>query len=117
MAGGAGWIIEYYTEPNGNCPVLDFITSLDTRTQTRIANAIDRLEAQGTSARFPLVRPVRGKIWELRIGGDKTEFRILYFTISGRIIVLLHGFQKQKEQTPKSAIELAQRRMNARSSP
>jgi|SwirhisoilCB1_FD_contig_21_32364273_length_574_multi_5_in_0_out_0_2 phage-related protein len=114
MASGAAWTIEYYIEQNGNCPVIDFIEGLDTRAQLRIAKALEKLEAQGANAKYPLVSPVRGKIWELRVGYNKTIYRILYFIATGRVIVLLHGIPKKTQELPEAAIRLAEARMKNR---
>jgi phage-related protein len=36
----------------------------------------------------------------------------MYFFFTGRHIVLLHGFQKKTEKTPRSEIDTALQRMN-----
>lgn len=40
-------------------------------------------------------------LWEVRIGADKGIFRIFCFFDDGNIVILLGGFQKKSQKTPK----------------
>ena len=55
---------------------------------------------------------IRGKIWELRIRFAGDISRMLYFSPSGKTIILLHGFIKKTQKTPNKEIEIALTRMN-----
>ncbi|MDP3298104.1 MAG: type II toxin-antitoxin system RelE/ParE family toxin [Thermodesulfovibrionia bacterium] len=52
------------------------------------------------------------KLFEIRIKDKTNIHRILYFTFTGRKFVLLHGFTKKTEKTPRGEIETALKRMN-----
>lgn len=38
-------------------------------------------------------------------------YRIFYFAYTGKFVILLHGFQKKTQKTPKKEIEIAEARM------
>lgn len=64
-------------------------------------------------ARLPLVRHIEGKIWELREESQTNIYRLLYCFLSGRRILIQHGFQKKTQKTPRGEIEVANRRLDA----
>ena len=105
------WTIVFFRGQGGD-PVREFINRLDPKTQARFAWSIEQLRLRNVSAREPLAKHVEGKIWELREESRTNIYRILYFTTSGRKIVLLHGFQKKTEKIPRREIEIAVRRLN-----
>jgi phage-related protein len=106
------WSIVYYTEANGASPVREFLESLDDKTQVRFGWAIEQLRIRNVQASEPLVKHIEGKLWELRRDSGTNTFRVFYFFFIGRKIVLLHGFQKKTQRTPRQEIETAKRRMN-----
>jgi phage-related protein len=57
----------------------------------------------------PHVDHLRGAIWELRTQLRNRIARVL-FTVRGDELVLLHGFIKQTQKTPKDDIALAEAR-------
>ncbi len=59
---------------------------------------------------MPLVRHLEGDIWEVRIGLDNRIARVL-FTLEGSTLVLLHGFIKKQQATPKPDLSLAKNRL------
>lgn len=59
---------------------------------------------------MPLVRHVEGEIWEVRIGLDNKIARVL-FTLEGSTMLLLHGFIKKQQATPKPDLHLAKDRL------
>ncbi len=63
------------------------------------------------SAREPLAKHIQGKLYELRVESQANAYRVLYFTFTGRRIVLLHGFQKKTQKTPRREFAVAVKRM------
>jgi len=104
------WSIVFYREGDWS-PVREFVESLDDKTKGRLRWSIEQLRQRNVSARQPLARHVEGKLWELREESNTNIYRVLYFTSRGRRIVLLHGFQKKTQRTPRREIETAQRRL------
>lgn len=105
------WTIIFYTSPSGASPVVAFLESLDQPTQTRLAAAIEQLRLRNVTARLPLVRHLEGKLWELRVESRTNIFRIMYVFVTGRQIVLLHGFAKKTQQTPRRELQTALTRL------
>ena len=60
---------------------------------------------------MPHVRPVEGKIWEMRLKGKDGIARALYFAASGERFVVVRIFRKKTEKTPRHEIDLAIKRM------
>lgn len=105
------WSVVFYVEESGSKPINEFLKVLDVKTQARFIDSIERLRQRNTQAREPLVRHLEGKLWELREESNTNIYRIIYFFFTGRRIVLLHGFAKKTQSTPRREIELAERRM------
>ena len=48
-------------------------------------------------------------LWEVRISAGNGIFRIFCFFDKGNLIILLNGFQKKTQKTPKNEIKKAER--------
>lgn len=48
-------------------------------------------------------------IYEIRVEFGSNIFRVFSFFDKGQLVVLLNGFQKKSEKTPKNEIELAKK--------
>lgn len=107
------WSIVLYVEGSGRSPAGEFLESLDAKTLARFITSIEELRLRNVSAREPLVRHLEGKLWELRQQSGPNAYRLLYFPARLRRIVLLHGFQKKTQKTPRREIQIALRRMSA----
>ncbi|CAN5888767.1 hypothetical protein BH24CHL4_BH24CHL4_12270 [soil metagenome] len=97
--------------PNGEIPFDDFLRSLDPKTQGRFAWSLEQLRLRNLLAREPLVKHLSGPIWELRRESNTNTYRILYAILPDNEILLLHGFQKTTQKTPKREIAMALRRL------
>jgi phage-related protein len=106
------WSIIFYVQDNGHKPVEEFLKSLDTKTQARFLWSIEQLRLRNVMAREPLVRHLDGKLWEIREESSTNIYRILYIFFTGQRIVLLHGFQKNMQKTPRREIDTALQRLN-----
>ncbi len=105
------WQLIYYSDVHEKSPIREFIAGLDNKTQARLEWSLQRLQVLNVQAREPLVKHIEGKIWELRRESDTNIYRVFYFFFTGRQIVLLHGFQKKTEKTPRREVEIAEQRM------
>ncbi|MDO8691659.1 MAG: type II toxin-antitoxin system RelE/ParE family toxin [Dehalococcoidia bacterium] len=113
MPGQEEWSVVFYRDEQGNSPVYEFLRGLDGDAQASLGWAIEQLRMRNVQAREPLVRHLEEKLWELRRESKTNIYRLLYFFFSGRRIVLLHGFQKKTEKTPRREIETARARYRA----
>lgn len=79
-----------------------FISSLEKSTIAKVLCTIDLLEHFGNHLSFPHSKKVEEGLFELRIRGIQ-EVRIFY-VFHQRKAVLLHGFLKQKQKTPRQEL-------------
>lgn len=107
------WSILFYVDERGHSPALEFLHSLDLRTQARFDWSIEQLKIRNIRAGEPLVRHLGGRLWELRRESNTNIYRLLYCMVAGRRILLLHGFQKRTQKTPRQEIAVAQNRLDA----
>ena len=73
---------------------------------------IELLESRGPQqVREPYVKPVEGKLWEMRLKGRAGIARALYFARTGCRLCVVRVFVKKTEKTPCSEIARALRRI------
>lgn len=60
---------------------------------------------------LPHVRPLGGKLWEMRLRGRDNIARAIYFAATRRRLVVVRVFVKRSQKTPPREIALAERRM------
>ncbi len=109
--GFARWSVEFYESAREGSPVEAFLESLSFAAQVKAFNLIRLLEEHGVSLPFPYSSQISGSLRELRTQLGKMHLRILYCSTPRRKFLLLHGFVKRTPRTPRSAINLAIRRM------
>jgi len=103
--------IEFYATADGKEVLAEFLDSLPPKHQAKAFREIDLLEEFGNGLKEPYVKHIDGEIWELRIKFSTDISRIFYFTWSKETIVLLHGFIKKTQKTPRGELEIAQKRL------
>ena len=59
---------------------------------------------------MPLVRKLEPNLWEVRTSVTDGIARVI-FTVIGNRMVLLHGFIKKSQKTPKPDLEIARKRL------
>ena len=105
------WNVEFYKKENGDIPVLDFLLSLEPKMRAKAFSEIELLEKHGTNLREPYTKPLKGdkykNLFELRVKFSSDISRIFYFTFKNNTFVLLNGFIKKTEKTPKRELEKA----------
>ena len=105
------WKIKYYETPTGSSPVFDFINTLAPKAQAKVANTFELLKEFGLAiGRSHTKKIARTPIWELRILGQD-NLRIFYIVETGKTFLLLHGFAKKTQKTPKREIQTAIKRL------
>src|SRR5207249_1593121 len=111
MAEEGEWTVEYYIDDRGKVLVKEFLDELDKKTYVRFQWSMEQLRVRNVQARYPLVRQIEGRLWELREESQTTIYCIFYFFASGHRIVLVHGVTKKSERVPQREIEVAFNRM------
>ena len=105
------WTVNYFTDTMGKQPVKEWIDTLDIKLQLKIFRAFELLEDFNINLKAPYVKPLEDKLYELRIKDQKGIYRVIYFAHTGKEFIMLNGFIKKTQKTPKKEIELAKTRM------
>lgn len=96
--------------------MLDFLLSLNPKMRAKVYSEIELLQRHGPNLREPYVKPIKGEeykgIFELRVKFASDITRIFYFTFSKNTFVLLNGFIKKSDKTPKMELDRARRYMD-----
>lgn len=105
------WQVEFYELEDGRSPLLDWYSEQNAKVQAKFARIFDLLEEHGTAVKYPYVDSITDtKLFEMRVEQQTNIYRILYFACTGRRFILLHGFQKKTQKTPKRYIDMAESR-------
>jgi phage-related protein len=102
-------IVLFFKTDSGAEPVLDWLRSFSATDRQTIGADIRTVQV-GWPLGMPLVRKMDKDLWEIRISLVSGIAR-LFFTVSGHTMLLLHGFIKKSQATPKSELELAKNRL------
>ena len=70
-----------------------------------------RMLAIGPNLGEPHTKAMGGGLFELRLKGAEGIARVLYCTLVGKRIVMLHSFVKKSRRTPRQDLEVAQSRL------
>jgi phage-related protein len=99
----------FYRSESGNEPVRDWLLGLSKDDRKAIGADIQTVEF-GWPVGMPVCRPMKNGLYEVRTNLDNGRIsRVLFCFHSGKM-VLLHGFIKKSQKTPKPDLELAMKR-------
>ena len=102
---------DFFKTEQNNEPVRDFLKGLSPEDKKSIGADIMAVE-MSWSIGYPTVRKLDTDLWEVRTDiSDKRICRVM-FTVSGKKRILLHGFIKKTQKTPKEDMELGKKRRN-----
>jgi phage-related protein len=98
-----------YKTASGRSPVEEFIDKLSDADAAAVLVGMEEVRDQGLRA----ARHLDGDIWEVRVGGDRVIYRILFAEEGsrGQILLALDVFNKKTQKTPRATIELAKKRL------
>ncbi len=103
--------VYYYLTSTEENPVKKFIGSLAEKQQRKIARVFKYIEEYGLITAIPHIKKLTGTpLWEIRILGQD-NIRVFYASVFSDSILLLHGFIKKSQQTPRKEIETALSRL------
>jgi len=100
--------VVFYRTESGNEPVREWLQGLSKQDKKTIGGDIKTVQ-YGWPLGMPVVRKLDQGLWEVRSRLDKRIARTL-FTVHGDHMVLLHGFIKKSEKTPREDLQLAKDR-------
>ncbi|MDD2972835.1 MAG: type II toxin-antitoxin system RelE/ParE family toxin [Lachnospiraceae bacterium] len=104
--------IEFYERENGTIPAEEFLLSLNVKMRAKLVGIMKILQEKGNLLREPYSKHLEEGIFELRgkVGNDIS--RVLYFFYHDGKIIVLSGFLKKTQKTPRSEIIRAKRYRN-----
>lgn len=101
--------VVFYQTSQGNEPVKEWLKTLTEADRKAIGKEIKTVE-YGWPLGMPLVRKIGSELWEVRVNIQDGIARVL-FTLLAEQMVLLHGFVKKSQKTPKPDIALGLKRL------
>ena len=101
--------VVFFKTDTDNEPVREWLKDLPGIDRKTIGDDIKTVQF-GWPLGMPLVDHLGGGIWEARSRLDNRIARVL-FCIEGQAMVLLHGFIKKQQATPKPELDLAKDRL------
>jgi phage-related protein len=99
----------FYRSDSGREPVREWLKSLDAEDRRIIGEDIKDVEFSWPIG-MPLVRSLGRELWEVRSVLPHGRVARVLFSIEQDCMLLLHGFMKKTQKTPKQEIGPAIRR-------
>ena len=102
--------VRFFRLDSGREPVREWLLQLDRESRKAIGEDIKTVQLAWPIG-MPIVRKLEPDLWEVRSKIPSGIART-FVTLRFGVIVLLHGFVKKAQKTPKSELTLAKRRLN-----
>ena len=99
----------FYESGSGNMPVREWLLSLDREDRRIIGEDIATVEF-GYPIGMPVCRSLGNGLYEVRSDISDGKIARVIFIMKRGDMVLLHGFIKKTQKTPKQDIDLAAKR-------
>jgi phage-related protein len=101
--------VRFFQTANKNEPVREWLKSLIKDDRKSIGEDIKTAQF-GWPLGMPLIRKLEKNLWEVRTPITNGIARVL-FTMVGNHMILLHGFVKKSQNTPKNELTTARNRL------
>jgi len=102
--------VVFYKTKAGKEPVREWLKSLPRDDRRAIGEDIKTAQ-YGWPLGMPLIRKLERGLWEVR-SNISTGIARMFFTVTGGLMILLHGFVKKSQKTPQNELDTARRRLN-----
>jgi hypothetical protein len=113
-AGNTGHIL---SGEDGTVPLLVWLDALPEKIHLKCLARIERLKQEGHALRRPEADFLRDKIYELRIGFQGSNYRMLYFFHGNVAAVVSHGIVKEDKVPPKEIDKAIERMKKFQNNP
>ncbi len=100
----------FYRTDRGREPVREWLKGLDPEDRKAIGEDIKDVEFSWPIG-MPLVRSMGNGLWEVRSSLPLGRIARVLFCVDEESMILLHGFIKKSQKTPKVEVDLALKRM------
>ena len=101
----------FYRSDSGREPVREWLKGLEPDERKVLGEDIKDVEFSWPLG-MPLVRPLGRELWEVRSSLPRGRIARTIFSVEHGGMVLLHGFIKKTQKTPRREIDLALKRKN-----
>lgn len=110
------YIVHLYRTAIGRPVIQEWLRDFDKRDRAILGFDLKRVQL-GFPMGLPLCRSLGDGLWEVRSTlTDRREARMIFFHDRAHsALVVVHGFIKKSQKTPKAEIDIAIRRMKERS--
>jgi phage-related protein len=99
----------FYRSNGGREPVREWLKGLNLEDRKTIGEDIKDVEFSWPIG-MPLVRSLGNELWEVRSSLRRGRIARVIFCLDQGYMILLHGFMKKSQKTPKQDIDLALKR-------
>ena len=103
--------MRFFKTDTGNEPVREWLLERVTEEEKKIIGKDIKVVQFDSQIGMPLVEQFGSGLWQVRSTLPNRIARV-FFTFHNNEIILLHGFIKKVQQTPKADLELAKKRKN-----
>lgn len=98
--------IVLFRDADGSVPILEWLDEQIPKVRAKCLARLERLQELGHELRRPEADLLRDGIYELRVGMQGANYRMLYFFHGRNAVVVSHGLRKERV-VPPSEIDLA----------
>jgi phage-related protein len=107
----------FYKEDRGEIPIIDWLDELPAKAQDKCLAKLRRLEDLGHELRRPEADLLRDEIYELRVGLQRINYRMLYFFHGDKAVVISHGLVKERVVPPREIDRAIERKTQFKTNP
>lgn len=100
------WEISYYDEN-----VEQAILQWPKKILAKYLRITDLMQEEGPDLGMPFTKPMGNGLFEIRPKAHEGIARAFFCAIQNKEIVILHGFVKKTDKTPKKELETARKRL------
>jgi phage-related protein len=101
--------VVFFKSDSGTEPVREWLKDLDREDKKIVGTDIKTVEF-GWPIGMPTCRSIGDGVWEVRSNLTRGRIARVLFCITDGFMVLLHGFIKKSQKTPKPDLDIARRR-------
>jgi len=102
--------INFYETESGSRPAEGFLDSLNSKAVQKLTWVMRFIEERQGNVHGKFFEKLKhtDDIWEVKAKCGSNEYRMLRFINKKDILLLVHGFQKKSQKTPKKDIDTAE---------
>lgn len=103
---------ELYTTASGGCPVAEYLDDLSWRLDRQAVQETLAVVQQMKVPPSRVFKKLKGRdgLWEVRVFGDRKDYRVLCASLGAGLYLAVHIFAKKSQATPEAEIDVARRR-------